>query len=198
MVGMGDQELVDEVAFRTHDFHAVVTRLLRQAGAIDEVADLLLDALLVQLARREGVDRRLDGARRHQLRAVGVAASVQDLHADLATRFVHRLGDHLVLCGLFGGRKLGRPGTYRAFLVGTDAAGDDQPDPTPCAFGEEGGHALEAVWHFFEAGVHRTHQRTITQCGEPQVQRSQQVWKGAHLRSSSLRRHGSSARLSTV
>jgi hypothetical protein len=65
-------------------------RRLRQYRAGDEIADLLLDALLVQLFGLERVDRRLDRARRDLFRAVGITAGVKDLHADLATRLVHR------------------------------------------------------------------------------------------------------------
>src|SRR5690606_6818421 len=42
-----DQELVDEIALGTHDLDAVVAGYLGERGAIDEIADLLLDPRLV-------------------------------------------------------------------------------------------------------------------------------------------------------
>ncbi|MCY1527669.1 hypothetical protein D9M68_627410 [compost metagenome] len=172
---MGGEELIDEVAFRTHDLDAVVLGLLGQHGAGDEILDLLLDALLVQLPGLERVDRRLDGARRHRFRAVGVAAGVEDLHADLAVRLVHRAGDDLVLLGLFRGGQLGRAGIHAAFDVRADAAGDHQADAATGALGEVGGHALEAIGLLFQAGVHRTHQGAVLQGGEAQIEGGQQV-----------------------
>ena len=44
LVGVGDEELVDEVALGTHDLDAVVTGLAGQLGAAHEGADLALDA----------------------------------------------------------------------------------------------------------------------------------------------------------
>ena len=52
-VGMCGDELVDEVAFRTHDLDAVVTRLASQRGATHESADLALDATGAQRPGRE-------------------------------------------------------------------------------------------------------------------------------------------------
>ena len=46
------------------------TERVIQILPIDEIGDLLLNALFIQLARLERVDRRLDGAGRHGLRAV--------------------------------------------------------------------------------------------------------------------------------
>ncbi len=129
VVGVRYQELIDEVAFRPHDLNAVVPRLLRQARTVDEVADLLLDARLVQFTRREGVDGRLDRARRHQLRAIGIAPCVQDLHADFAAGFMDRLGDDPVFVRLFRCRELGRTGAHGALLVGSNAPVTIKPTP---------------------------------------------------------------------
>ena len=180
VVGVRHQELIDEVAFRTHDLDAVITGLLGQACAVDEVADLLLDALLVQFARGERIDRRLDSARRNQLRAVGVTPGMQDLHADLAASFVNRLGNDLVLFGLLRRGQLGRPGAHRAFLIGADATGDDQADATAGTLCEECRHPLEAVGHFLQARVHGAHQGTVAQGGKAQIERSQQFRESGH------------------
>lgn len=175
LVGVLHEELVDEVAFRPHDLDAIVAGDLGQAGAVDEVGDLLLDAFLVEFLGLERIDRRLDRARRHLLRAVGVAAGMQDLHADLAARLVHRLGHDPVLLRLFRRAQLGRAGIHAALFVRADAAGDHQADAATGAFGEIRRHALEALRLLFQASVHGPHQGAVAQGGEAEVQRGEQV-----------------------
>ncbi|MCY1403480.1 hypothetical protein D9M71_186640 [compost metagenome] len=185
LVGMGGEELVDEVPLRTHDLDAVVLGLLGQLRAGYEVLDLLFDALFVQLVGLEGVDRRLDGGRRHLLGVIGIATGVEDLHADLAVGFMHRTGDDAVLLRLFHRGQLGRAGVDAAFCVRADAAGDHQADTTTSTLGEIGGHALETVGFLFQAGVHGTHQGAVAQGGEAQVEGREQVGVSGHR---SLRR----------
>jgi hypothetical protein len=62
-VGVGDEELVEEVALRAHDLDPVVAGLAGAGGGGGDVGDLLLDAGLIEFAGREGRDRRLDRAR---------------------------------------------------------------------------------------------------------------------------------------
>ena len=57
VVGAFGDELVDQIAFRTHHFHAVVTGFPRQPCATDEVVDGVLDASRRQRARGERRDR---------------------------------------------------------------------------------------------------------------------------------------------
>src|SRR5690606_27481899 len=102
------QELVDEVALGAHDLHAVITGLPGQRRAVGEVADLLLDTRLVQLLRRERVDRRLHRAGRDLRRVERIPPRMEDLQADLAAGLVHRLGDYLVLLGFLRRAELGR------------------------------------------------------------------------------------------
>src|SRR6056297_49500 len=89
VVGTRHQELVDEVAFRTHDFDAVVAGLLRQFRAAHEIPDLFFDPRRRQCLGLERVDRCLDGAGRDREGMVGIATGVQDLHADASAGFVH-------------------------------------------------------------------------------------------------------------
>ncbi|MCY1401763.1 hypothetical protein D9M71_168860 [compost metagenome] len=175
LVGVGGEELVDEVTLGPHDLDAVVLGLLRQHGTGDEIPDLLFDALFVQLVRLERVDRRLDGRRRDLLGVVGITAGVEDLHADLAARLVHRLGDDAVLLGLFLGGQLGRAGIDAAFGVRADAAGHHQADAATGALGEIGRHTLETVGLLFQAGVHGAHQGAVAQGGEAQIEGREQV-----------------------
>ena len=179
---MGGEELVNEITFRAHDFDAVVFGGLRQYRAGDEIADLLFDALFVQLFGLERVDRRLNRARCYLFRAVGITAGVENLHADLATRLVHRASDDAVLERLFFSCELGRAGIHAALVIRADAASDHQADTATGTFGEVRRHAFEATRLFFQAGVHRAHQGAVAQRGESQVQRGQQmrVMSGGH------------------
>ncbi len=68
MVGAPGDELIDEVALGPHDLHAVVARLARQSGTVGVVVDLFIDLIGLKRPGRKGVDRRLDGRRRHELR----------------------------------------------------------------------------------------------------------------------------------
>ncbi|MNZ53950.1 hypothetical protein D3C78_718410 [compost metagenome] len=175
MVGVGGEELVNEITFRAHDLDTVVLGLLCQHGTGDEVADLLLDALLVQLLGLERVDRCLDRTRRHLFRAIGITPGVEDLHADLAARLVHGPGDDLMLERFLLGGQLGGTGINAALVVRAYTAGDHQANTTARALGEVRRHALEATRFFFKAGVHRAHQGTVAQRSKTQVQRGQQV-----------------------
>ena len=182
MVGLGGKELVNQITFGAHDLNAVITGTLRQLGAGHEITDLLLDARFIQLFGRKRVDRRLNGARRDLSRAVGVAPGVKDLQADLAAFGVHSLGhDHMFL-GLFSRTQLGRPAVHPALVVGRNTAGDHQADAPFGPLGKIGGHALKPARLLFKAGVHRAHQRAVTQSGKAQIQRGEQmgVVRGGH------------------
>ena len=175
VVGVGGEELVNEITFRPHDLHTVVLGLLGQHGAGDEILDLLLDAFLVQLFRLERIDRRLNGARRYRFRAVGVATGVENLHADLAVRSVHGAGHDLVLFGFFRGGQLGCAGIHTTLIVRANTTGDHQANATTGTLGEIRRHALKTIRFFFQPGVHRAHQGAVLQRGEAQIKRGQQI-----------------------
>ncbi|MNP61763.1 hypothetical protein D3C76_1569810 [compost metagenome] len=100
---------------------------------------------------------------------------MEDLHADLAARLVHRAGDDAVLERFFLGGQLGRAGIHAALVVRANTAGDHQADTATGTLGEVRRHALETAGLFLKAGVHRPHQGAVAQRGESQVQRGQQV-----------------------
>ena len=52
-VGMGHKKLVEEIAFRPHDFDAVIASLFRQGSTGDDIRDLFFDTFGIQLFRRE-------------------------------------------------------------------------------------------------------------------------------------------------
>ena len=170
MVGVRGEELVDEVAFRTHDFNTVIAGTLSQPGAGHEVADLLLDALFIQFLGRERVDRRLDCARRYLAGAVGITPGMEDLQADLASRIVDRPGNHQMLFCFFSGTQLGRATVHTALIVGRNAPRDHQAHTAFGTLGKIGRHALKATGLFFKAGVHGAHQAAIAQGGKAQIQ----------------------------
>ena len=60
MVGVRRDELVDQIAFRTHDFDAVVMGVLHHRCALGKVGNGLLNIGFGQFARRGWVDRCLD------------------------------------------------------------------------------------------------------------------------------------------
>ena len=175
VVGMGREELVDEVTFRTHDFDAVVLGILGQGRTGHEVGDLFLDAFLIQLLGLERVDRGLDRTRRHLFRTVGITPGMEDLQTDLAAGLMHRVGDDTMLVGFGLGGQLGRAGIHPALVVWRDTAGHHQTDAATGALGKVGRHALETAGLFLKAGVHRAHQGAVAQRGETQVERGQQV-----------------------
>jgi len=92
-VGTRAQELVEQIAFAAHDFHAVVAGLLREPGAAHVGGNRRFDAGLGKRLGLEARDRRLQVRRRHDERLVAVAPCVQDLQHDLAAFFVHGARD---------------------------------------------------------------------------------------------------------
>ena len=96
-VGLRRDELVDQVAFGTHDLDTIVARLLRQLRAARVVADGLADAPSCQRARRKAVDRRPQLRRRDIERVIAIAPGMQYLQGNLAARGVDRIGDDPVL-----------------------------------------------------------------------------------------------------
>ena len=179
VVGVGDQELVDEVALAAHHFHAVIARFLRQPRAAHEGTDLALDATLGQLPRREPRDRALDARRRHAQRAVAVAPGVQDLQGDAATLGMHGRGDLAVPLRRPGSRQGAGKGLGPAFDVGREAPGDDQAHAAARALGIKRRHAGEVLAAVFQTGVHAAHQYAVLQRDVAQVQRGQQMGVGA-------------------
>ena len=182
LIGMRSKKLVNEVAFRTHDLDTVITGAASQFGARYKVADLLLDTRLIQRFRRERVNRRLNGTRRHLLGAVGITPGVENLQTDFATRIVNGLRHDHVLFSLLSRRQLGCAAVHPTLFVRCNPPRHNQPNPTFGALGKIGGHALKATWFFFKAGVHRAHEAAIAQCGKTQIKRGHQmrVVNGSH------------------
>ena len=179
LVGLARDELVDQVALGAHDLHTVVARALRQRGSVGVVLNGLLHFLGGQRVRAEGADGCLQRTGRHQLGVVGVAAKVQDLHANLAACGVHRLGHHLVFVG-FLLRGHGRAAGHRAgAVVGCNTPGHDQADAAFGALGVESGHAGEAVTGLFQAHMHGAHEHAVFEGGKAQVQRAQHMGVGS-------------------
>ncbi len=175
LIGAFHNKLINEVAFRAHDLHAVVACPLGQHGRGHVITDLLFDASVVQLNGHERVYRRLNGGWSDQLRVIRVATGVENLHADRAAGLMDRPGDDFVLVRLFFRRHLRGTGSYRAFHVGPDTAGNDKPHAAPRTLGIECRQPLEAVRALFQAQVHGAHQGTVAKGGKAQVQGRQEM-----------------------
>ena len=175
VVGVGNNELVDEIAFRTHDLNAIITGSLRQCGAIRVVLDLLFNTCFIQLPGLEWVDRCLDGGRRYQLRRVGITASMENLHADLAIGCMDGVGDNPVLVGLLFGGHLGGVLEHPSFHVRGNTASHDQTSATAGTLGIECSKTFEAIFGLLQPRMHGSHQGAIAQLGKTKIQRLEQV-----------------------
>ena len=178
LVGVRDEELVDQVALAAHHLDAVVAGLARQRGAADERADLTLHASRRQFARRKRRDRTLDARRRHAERVIAIAARVQDLQCDAPALGVHGIGDLAVAPGRRRGGQRARERLGPAGDVGREAAGHDQAHAAARALGQILSQCGEMLAAVFEPGVHAAHQHAVGQGGEAQVERGQQVGVG--------------------
>ncbi len=178
-VGVGDEELVEEVALRAHHLDAVVAGLARPGCGGGDVGDLLFDPGLVEFARRIGRDRRADRRGGHAVGAVAVAAGVQDLHGDPPAGGVHGVGHLPVVRHVLRREQARRAGQHRALGVGGHAAGDDQRDLARRALGVEGGDPAP-VAVLLEPGVHRAHQHPVRQGDVAEIERREQVRVECH------------------
>ena len=182
VVGLGGDELVDEVALGAHDLHAVVAGLPGERGGAGEVLDGPLDLLRGELVRHHGADGGTQGARGHGVRGLGVAAGVQDLQGDPAALGVHGAGHQAVPGHLLGGAQESTPGPGGALGVRPHAARDDESHPAPHPLRVELREPLEPSGQLLETGVHRSHEHPVGQGGEAQVQGCEQARIGhGHL-----------------
>ncbi|MNN04000.1 hypothetical protein D3C81_1167150 [compost metagenome] len=100
---------------------------------------------------------------------------MQDLQANLAASGMHGLGDDTVLVSLLLGAQLGCAGIHATFIVGRDTTSDHQPNAATGTLCKIRSHAFEATGTLLKACVHRPHQGAVSQGGEAQVERGQQV-----------------------
>ena len=187
-IGLLGDELVDQITFRSHYLDSVIAGDLRERSATGVVVERALDVVLAEFAGADRRDWRLCCRGRDGAPMVGVTAGMQDLHGDLASRLVDRVGDLPVVLGLRFVFQHGRTGHNHAVLIGGNAARDDQTHAATRPLGVEGGKAGETLWRFFEAGVHRTHQDTVLQRREAEFERGEQVWISVTRHAGSLLR----------
>jgi hypothetical protein len=83
-VGVGDEELVQEIALRPHHLDAVIASLAGADGGGDHVSDLLLDAGGIQGLGNKRRNRRLQGRGGDAVARIGIATGMEDLHRDAA------------------------------------------------------------------------------------------------------------------
>ena len=174
-VGARRGELVQQVAFGAHDLDAVVAGVARARCRRREVADLALDRACAKGAGREGVDRCLQSRWRNRERMVGIAASVQQLHADLAVVRVHCGGDRAMPADV---PRLAHASGERfqpAHDIRCEPPGHDQADTTGRALRVVGRELREVAGMVFQPGVHRTHEHPVAKAGESQVEGLQEA-----------------------
>ncbi|KOS76514.1 hypothetical protein DM46_2853 [Burkholderia mallei] len=194
LVRMQRDELVDQVAFGTHDLDAVVACLARELRAAHERANLPLDAARAQLMRRERRDRRFEPRRRDRERMIAVAAGMQDLQRDLAAVRVHRVRNHAMPARGGPRRQRAAERLRPAGDVRREAARDDQADAAARALGEIVGEARQRLAAVLETRVHRAHQHAVAQRREAEIERGEQVRKWSrHRVSRAWESSGSSA-----
>ena len=175
LVGARRGEFVDEIAFRTHHFDAVVAGFARAACRIGVGGDLPLHAARGQRARGERVDRRLELRGRDRERVIAIAAGMQQLQADLRIVFVGRGGDELVRPYFPRPRQLAAERFQPADQVRREATGHHQADAAFGTLGEIGRQLGEIAGAIFQSRMHRAHQHAVADLGEAQVQRREQV-----------------------
>jgi hypothetical protein len=100
MVRPAGCELVQEIAFRPHQLHAVVSRLDRQGGTTGKTLDDSEDLFVRELAGRLRDDRRLDGRWSNRRAMLGVATRMHDLEEDLRSMMVNGADPFFVLAKL--------------------------------------------------------------------------------------------------
>ncbi len=182
LVGTRGEEFVDQIAFGAHHLHAVVTRLAGQGGAAGEVINQGQNFIMAEGMRLEAVDWGLDRRRGHQVRLIAVASGMQNLQGDFAALLVDGIGNDPVvrqLCHIVQHRAALHPDARRGR---GHAAGDNQRHPVTGTFGIEGCQPLRAVRPLLQTGMHRAHQHTVFERGEPQIKGGEQRRVVAHKR----------------
>ena len=106
---------------------------------------------------------------------VGIAAGVQDLHADLAAFGVHGVGHetmarHLARIDSLPAKGLAQPARFGAMPPLTS-----RPGAAARARGEIGRELREIARAIFEPGMHRTHDDAVRQAREAQIERGKQA-----------------------
>ncbi len=117
-VGRRGDELVEQVSFRTHDFHPVVTGLLGQAGTTGKILDLSKNLIFGERLGLENIDGRLQCRSAHQTFVKAVPAGVQDLQGDLAAVVMDGRGDEPMTGHLVSRSQLRRVVGHTALRVG--------------------------------------------------------------------------------
>ncbi len=206
-VGAGGEELVQEIPLGPHHLDPVIARLARPGRGGGNGVDLRGDSGVVQVAGREGRDRRLERRGGDAVGGIGVAARVQDLHRDPAALGMHRVGHAAVVGDVGVGEQACRPGEYAPFAVGRHAPRHDQPRAAPGPRGVEGRDPAP-VAGFFQPRVHGSHEDAVGQGQRPEPDGRQKVriggvrhgglpclrqWRGGRGLSRGTRRYGQEA-----
>mmetsp|Transcript_1677 Transcript_1677/g.7325 ORF Transcript_1677/g.7325 Transcript_1677/m.7325 type:complete len:226 (-) Transcript_1677:186-863(-) len=140
-----NDELIDQVALGSHDFHSVVAGFPRQGGRSRVVLNCVVHLFRGQGPRSEPADRRLDIARRDTKRMVRIPSCVENLHGDLPTGSMNRRGDVAMELHFRLGGELGREGIHPSGPVRRDAPGHHETHSSARSLGEELAHGAQAL-----------------------------------------------------
>jgi hypothetical protein len=176
------RELVDQVAFRAHDLDAVVAGFARQRGGDGVIVDGAQDVRLAHAARDAGIDGRGDGRRADVALVRPIAAGVQDLQRDSASRRVDSIRDGLVLGQLLGLIEDRRAGLHQPFLVGRGPTRDDQRHAALRPLLVEALHPLHRPVERLEPRVHGPHDDAVGEHREAEIEGLEKEREGSHRR----------------
>ena len=180
-VGQGGGELVEQVAFRAHDFNAVIASLAGHGRCLRHVVDGRPDLCSRECAGHETVDRcaHIRGADAQIM--LGIASGVQDLQHDASTFGVHCVSDRAMQSQIGRPVEHGRIFFHAAFQVGGKAAREDQRGLAAGACAKEFGQPLVGPIQGFQPGVHGAHDHAVAQRHEAEVVGCEQVGKMRHF-----------------
>src|SRR5690606_10041099 len=82
MVGTRGDKFVNQIAFRTHDFYAVITGILSQLGTIGKIINGLLHFSRSQSMRFYRIDWCLNWGWRDIFSLIRIASGMQNLHGN--------------------------------------------------------------------------------------------------------------------
>lgn len=180
VVGAGRGELVDEVALAPHDLDAVVAGLPRQSSRRSIVGDGAQDVRLGHAPRCIGIDGRGNRGWPHRALDFRVAPRMQDLQGDLAAGRMHGVRDRPVLGNMLNSVEDGCSRLHQPFIVGREAARDDEPGAAPGPLDVEARDAFDRPIERLQPRVHGAHDDAVGEADEAEVERLEQVRIGGH------------------
>ena len=175
LVGARRGELVNQVAFGAHDFHAIVTGLLGQVGRVGKILHRLLHLFGGHGLGLERIDRALDGRGRAGERVVTVTAGMKHLQGNLAPFPMYRIGDLTVVHHIKAAVEKPGERIKPALLVRVETTSDNKTNATAGTLGKIGCQLGKLPETVFQSGMHGPHNHPVLELGVAQIQGGKQV-----------------------